>query len=166
MPGLTPSHRFILVLLCLFGVLLFTLTIPAQTTNTCGVLNNGSITYTLNGPLNAQGNCFSVISPNIHLDCRFNTITGSGNGIGIRLTPGSSLFIENCVISGFERGIEASSSVVQVATSHITGNSIGILLIQNASIATATNAFTNNSLLNFFNNKSFYFDTTKIFYCE
>ena len=101
-----------------------------------------SVTITANpgvfaGIAASSGNAVTIATPSVNVILRGLNINAVGASFGVNMTNGSSLSVENCVISNFGTGIAVmdTSARVRIIDTLIRGNGIGILL-QNGPIAT------------------------------
>lgn len=94
-----------------------------------------------------------VSGTGVSLDCQYHSITGSGIGNGITISPSNFATVRNCIISGFSRGIQVSAGGVALETSHLFANGIGIHLSNNATLTTQGNSL-ENTPFNIYNNQS------------
>jgi len=70
----------------------------------CGCSLDKEGIYSLDQNIIASGDCLNIIADNVGLDCQGYNITGSGGGIGIKISSNGVVII-NCKISHFNSGI-------------------------------------------------------------
>lgn len=96
--------------------------------STCGELRYSKV---LNADVNSTGNCFSIVTSNISLDCNGKTIFWAGDGAAINATSVTNITVQNCFIydnsSSFGDG--STSNTVGINFTNVTNG-----LIQNNSI--------------------------------
>jgi len=78
--------------------------------------------YIVGQSISAVGDCITIAANDVSLDCQYKTITGTGaSGIGIYSSGYSGITVENCRVTGFNRGIhlnEVSSSILRNNTAN------------------------------------------------
>jgi len=131
---------------------------PREVTG-CGVVLSEPGRYVLDSSLSMATGCAGAVAedcycikitrPDIQLDCLGNSITGMGNGGGIVVqkqardyfqdyrkagnTTPRNVSVENCRISGFDRGILAEDTGgVLIADSTFEGNGMAGIALKNA----------------------------------
>jgi len=99
---------------------------------TCGDTITTSMTLYSN--LSGCGDDALVIgADNITLNCKESSITGLGTGAGIILQDRQNVFVKNCVVSGFETGIEISGSQYNtIVKNTLTENNLYGIYLNNA----------------------------------
>jgi parallel beta-helix repeat protein len=73
----------------------------------CGVLNVTGETYYLKKNIVASlpGYCININANNITLDCKWFSITGNGEQLGVVLNSVSGVTVKNCTIEKFKTGL-------------------------------------------------------------
>jgi len=110
------------------GILLFLIAIITSTfvSAACGTLNGD---YTMSGNELTVGDCFTIGTNSITLNCAGHSITGLNTGTGIKMNGRSSVVIKNCDIKNFDTGINISNSnSVTVNNTNISSVNIGIFI--------------------------------------
>lgn len=95
-----------------------------------------------------DGDALVIDADNITLDCKGFSITGSGTGSGIILENRQNVFIKNCVVSGFSRGIDLSGSAYNtVIKNTLTENNLYGIYLDNSQFNTIwKNEFVDNAV--------------------
>ncbi len=110
------------------GILLFLIAIITSTfvSAACGTLNGD---YTMSGNEITVGDCFTIGTNSITLNCAGYSITGLNTGAGIKMNGRSNVVIKNCDIKNFDTGINISNSnSVTVNNTNISSVNIGIFI--------------------------------------
>ena len=109
----------------------------------CGTLTSS---YTLISDVNAQGDCFSINTNGIVLDCNGHTITGNGTGYGIRNYGGIYVAIKNCKINNFTNGVNlVFSQISTIQNITVSNNTRGFLIEGNSQSNYISNSTANNN---------------------
>jgi hypothetical protein len=85
----------------------------------------------------ASGNGVTIIKPDVHVVLRNLHISGTGGQEGVHVVGGSSLTLENCVVSNFSRNgiaVEADGTV-RIVDSVVRGNFEGASIAGRAEVA-------------------------------
>lgn len=92
--------------LCLFCLLIFIFNVYSTNISSCQTISSSG-SYTLNQSLSTTGNCLTITSSNVSLDCQNFIIDGDSSGAdyGITSTSKTNLSINNCYIKDFFEGI-------------------------------------------------------------
>lgn len=110
------------------GILLFLIAIITSTfvSAACGTLNGD---YIMSGNEITVGDCFTIGTNSITLNCAGYSITGLNTGTGIKMNGRSNVVIKNCDIKKFDTGINISNSnSVTVNNTNISSVNIGIFI--------------------------------------
>ncbi|MCX6709082.1 MAG: hypothetical protein NTW67_05560 [Candidatus Woesearchaeota archaeon] len=110
------------------GILPFLIAVITSTfvSAACGTLNGD---YTMSGNEITVGDCFTIGTNSITLNCAGYSITGLNTGAGIKMNGRSSVVIKNCDIKNFDTGINISNSnAVTVNNTNISSVNIGIFI--------------------------------------
>ena len=85
----------------------------------------------------SSGNAVTIATPGVNVILRGLNLNAVGPSEGVNMTAGSSLSVENCVISNFNNGVVVldTAARVRILDTIVRGNSIGIILA-NGPIAT------------------------------
>ena len=95
-------------------------TFAAQETSACGSISESTI---LINNVSSSGNCFSISTDNIILNCDGFAITGAGGtGTGVNIEDVNNITIENCFIQGFLRGMDFNNGTNSTARNNTMFN--------------------------------------------
>ena len=86
------------------------LTIEYTIPSSCPLSISSSGSYVLSQNISSSGDCVSIESNDVVLDCQGYSITGDDSGIGINVSSSSNVTIRNCSISNFYDGIYMNST--------------------------------------------------------
>ncbi|MBU0980199.1 MAG: right-handed parallel beta-helix repeat-containing protein [Nanoarchaeota archaeon] len=82
---------------------------------------------TLNHDITCQGTALTISTDNVSFDCAGHSITGNGTGKGVFIDGADNVEITNCVISGFEFGLDVDSVEHSLfSNNHLSFNEFGI----------------------------------------
>jgi hypothetical protein len=79
-----------------------------------------------------SGNAITIATPGVSVLLRGLNINGIGGGIGVNMSNGASLTIDNCVIANFAAAgvrIDSATAKVKIANSVFSGNGLDGLLV-------------------------------------
>jgi parallel beta-helix repeat protein len=80
----------------------------------CRTLNSARETYVIIQDINATGDCFTVSTDIVTLDCNGFSITGDGSGTFFNSNGWNNLTVKNCTITNFSNGIIISNSALNI----------------------------------------------------
>lgn len=113
-----------------------------------------SVTITANpgfyaGIAASMGDAVTIATPGVNVVLRSLNINGIGAANGVNMTDGSSLAVENCIVSNFTASgiFVGNNAKVRVVDSVIRGNNNGVWLQGGASGAVATSKLSQNGFL-------------------
>ena len=82
-------------------------------------------------------------SSDVTLDCAGNTITGSGQQVGVAVFDVNDVTVFNCTVEGFEAGIVViNSQRSTIEGNTMTDSSLGVVVIESSEIAVVGNSVT------------------------
>jgi len=123
--------------------------------DSCMNLNHEG-TYMLTSNLTNLGNsCFRVLQNNTILDCNYHSLTSAHTGgAAIGLTGRNNVTIENCTVSGFGTGVQASySDAVSLLHDNVSGALIGINLTGATKVNARYNSMSKNTYYGIYMNR-------------
>ncbi len=106
--------------------------------------------YSLNTNLNANGNCFTVATSNVSIQCNSHAINGFGSGSAVVIDNVSNVAVFGCKVSDFADGVSSSNSqyvVVQNMQMRFVSDGINFANVQSALVS--------NNLVSNFTNSAF-----------
>ncbi len=81
----------------------------------------------------SKGDCIDIKHAGATLDCDFGEITGAGSGVGVRILSGAKrASIQNCLIAGWDVGIEDDANSANITDNEIAENGTAGILLKGA----------------------------------
>lgn len=103
----------------------------------------------LNASFSNSGDCMTISTDNVTLDCQGFTITGDNStGIGIFVDSTNYVTVQNCIIKDFENGIALDYTNTTTVRNNTIQNSIEDGIIFNCFVQTDRNSFYGNTITN------------------
>ncbi len=110
----------------------------------CGNISSSFILYQ---NMTSNGTCMNVVADNLTLNFNHYSLIGNGSGIGVNITGRSGVIVINAQIINFTKAIFIDpSDKINITSNTLSGNLVGIELINTNNSYFYYNNITNNSL--------------------